>query len=136
MYKRQVKDNLRWGDERATDEEMIRACQLAQADDFIRAMPQGYDSHIERGGANLSGGQRQRLCIARSLLMNPKILIFDDSTSAVDTKTDRLIREGLRDGIPDTTILIISQRVASVRDADMIIVMDDGRVHDLSLIHI
>ncbi len=130
LFTGSVKDNLRWGDESATDEEMIRACQLAQADDFVQAMPDGYDSHVERGGANLSGGQRQRLCIARSLLKNPKILIFDDSTSAVDTKTDRLIREGLRDGIPDTTILIISQRVASVRDADMIIVMDDGRVHD------
>lgn len=130
LFTGSVKDNLRWGDEHATVEEMARACQLAQADDFIRAMPEKYDSHVERGGANLSGGQRQRLCIARSLLKNPKILIFDDSTSAVDTKTDRLIREGLREGIPDTTVLIISQRVASVRDADMIIVMDDGTVHD------
>ncbi len=128
LFSGTVRENLRWGNEKATDEEIIRACQLAQADAFIRAMPDGYDTYIERGGTNVSGGQRQRLCIARALLKNPKILIFDDSTSAVDTKTDRRIRQGMREAIPGTTKIIISQRVASVQDADMIIVMDDGRV--------
>ena len=129
LFSGSIKDNLRWGNEDATDEQMIRACQVAQADEFIRAMPDGYDSHIERGGTNVSGGQRQRLCIARALLKNPKILIFDDSTSAVDTKTDRRIRQGLLEDIPGTTKIIISQRVASVQEADMIVVMDDGKVH-------
>jgi ATP-binding cassette subfamily B protein len=109
---------------------LVRACRIAQADGFIREFPEQYDTYIEQGGANVSGGQRQRLCIARALLKKPKILILDDSTSAVDTKTDSLIRQGLRQALPETTKIIIAQRVASVQDADMIVVMDDGRISE------
>ncbi len=123
-----VKENLRWGNKNATDEELEEACRLAQADGFVRAFPDGYDTHIEQGGTNVSGGQKQRLCIARALLKRPKILILDDSTSAVDTKTDALIRRGLKEFIPETTKIIIAQRVASVEDADKILVMDGGRI--------
>ena len=123
-----IKENLRWGNPQATDEELVEACKLAQADDFIRSFPNGYDTHIEQGGTNVSGGQKQRLCIARALLKKPKILILDDSTSAVDTKTDALIRAGFKSYIPDTTKIIIAQRVASVQDADQIVVMEGGRV--------
>ena len=128
LFSGTIKDNLRWGDEHATDEELVHACKLAQADDFIRAFPQGYDTYIEQGGTNVSGGQKQRLCIARALLKHPKILILDDSTSAVDTRTDALIRETFATEIPDTTKIIIAQRIASVQDADMILVLDDGRI--------
>ena len=128
LFSGTIRDNLRWGNENATDEELVEACRLAQADAFIRAFPDGYDTHIEQGGTNVSGGQKQRLCIARALLKKPKILILDDSTSAVDTKTDAQIRAGFRAYIPDTTKIIIAQRVASVQDADLIIVMDNGRV--------
>lgn len=123
-----IAENLRWGNENATDEELKEACRLAQADEFINSFPDGYNTMIEQGGTNVSGGQKQRLCIARALLKKPKILILDDSTSAVDTKTDALIRAGFRKYIPETTKIIIAQRVASVEDADMIIVMDCGRV--------
>ena len=129
LFSGTIKENLRWGNENATDEEIIRACQLAQADGFIREFPDGYDTHIEQGGSNVSGGQRQRLCIARALLGRPKILILDDSTSAVDTKTDSLIRQAFRENIPNTTKIIIAQRVSSVQDADKIIVLDDGRIN-------
>lgn len=128
LFSGTIKENLRWGNEDATDEDMIRACRLAQADGFIRAFPDQYDAYIEQGGANVSGGQRQRLCIARALLKNPKILILDDSTSAVDTETDRLIRQALQQEIPDTTKIIIAQRVSSVQEADKIIVLDDGKI--------
>ena len=128
LFSGTIKENLRWGNENATDEELVEACQLAQADEFIRTFPEGYDTYIEQGGTNVSGGQKQRLCIARALLKKPKILILDDSTSAVDTKTDALIRKGFRQFIPETTKLIIAQRVASVQDADMIILMDNGRI--------
>ena len=128
LFSGSIKDNLRWGDPNATDEEMERACRLACAHDFITAFPDGYDTHIEQGGKNVSGGQKQRLCIARALLKKPKILILDDSTSAVDTRTDALIRKAFAEEIPGTTKLIIAQRVASVQDADMIVVMDGGRV--------
>ena len=128
LFSGTIKENLRWGDPDATDEEIVEACRLAQADDFIRSFPDGYDSHIEQGGTNVSGGQRQRLCIARALLKKPKILILDDSTSAVDTRTDALIRAGFRSYIPETTKIIIAQRVASVEDADRILVMDNGRI--------
>ena len=128
LFSGTIRDNLRWGNENATDEELVEACRLAQADAFIRAFPDGYDTYIEQGGTNVSGGQKQRLCIARALLKKPKILILDDSTSAVDTKTDAQIRAGFRAYIPDTTKIIIAQRVASVQDADLIIVMDNGRV--------
>ena len=128
LFSGSIKENLRWGNENATDEELAEACRLAQADDFIRSFPDGYDTYIEQGGTNVSGGQKQRLCIARALLKKPKILILDDSTSAVDTKTDALIRGGFRRYIPETTKLIIAQRVASVQDADMIIIMDNGRI--------
>ena len=130
LFSGTIRDNLRWGNENATDEEIADACRLAQADDFIRTFPDGYDTHIEQGGTNVSGGQKQRLCIARALLKKPKILILDDSTSAVDTKTDALIREGFRKYIPETTKIIIAQRVASVMDADLILVMDNGRIAD------
>ena len=123
-----IKDNLRWGNEDATDEELVAACKLAQADDFITSFPDGYDTYIEQGGTNVSGGQKQRLCIARALLKKPKILILDDSTSAVDTRTDAQIRAGFKSYIPETTKIIIAQRVASVMDADMIIIMDNGRI--------
>ncbi len=123
-----IKENLRWGNPDATDEEMTEACKLAQADDFIRSFPDGYDTIIEQGGTNVSGGQKQRLCIARALLKKPKILILDDSTSAVDTRTDAMIRAGFRSYIPETTKIIIAQRVASVEDADLILVMENGRI--------
>jgi len=128
LFSGTIKDNLRWGNESATDEEMIHACELAQADGFIREFPDGYDTYIEEGGTNVSGGQKQRLCIARALLKKPKILILDDSTSAVDTKTDSLIRKAFREEIANTTKIIIAQRVSSVQDADQIIVLDDGRI--------
>ena len=123
-----IKENLRWGNKDATDEQLVEACKLAQADGFIREFENGYDTYIEQGGANVSGGQKQRICIARALLKKPKILIMDDSTSAVDMKTDSLIREGLKTSIPGTTKLIIAQRTASVQDADQIVVMDDGKI--------
>lgn len=128
LFSGTIKENLRWGNENATDEELIEACRLAQADDFVRSFPDGYDTKIEQGGTNVSGGQKQRLCIARALLKKPKILILDDSTSAVDTKTDALIRAGFRSYIPNTTKIIIAQRVSSVEDADLILVMDNGRI--------
>lgn len=128
LFSGSIKDNLRWGNEEATDEQIVKACQLAQADSFIETFPDKYDTHIEQGGANVSGGQKQRLCIARALLKNPKILILDDSTSAVDTKTDALIRQAFIHNIPDTTKIIIAQRVSSVMDADKIIVLDDGKI--------
>ncbi len=128
LFSGTIKDNLRWGNKDATDEEIITACKLAQADDFVSSFPDGYDTYIEQGGTNVSGGQKQRLCIARALLKKPKILILDDSTSAVDTKTDALIRKGFKEFIPETTKIIIAQRIASVEDADMIIVMDNGKI--------
>ena len=128
LFSGTVKENLRWGNENATDEELIEACKLAQADDFVQKMPNGYDTYIEQGGSNVSGGQKQRLCIARALLKKPKVLILDDSTSAVDTKTDALIREAFKEYIPDTTKIIIAQRIASVQDADKIIVLDGGKI--------
>ncbi|MCR5297132.1 MAG: ABC transporter ATP-binding protein/permease [Clostridiales bacterium] len=131
LFSGTIKDNLRWGNEEATDEEIEEACKLAQADSFIQDFPDKYDTWIEQGGTNVSGGQKQRLCIARALLKKPKILILDDSTSAVDTKTDALIRAGFHSYIPDTTKVIIAQRVSSVMDADQIIVLDNGRVVDI-----
>ncbi len=128
LFSGTIKDNLRWGNKNATDEEMIEACKLAQADEFIVRFPDGYDTYIEQGGANVSGGQKQRLCIARALLKKPKILIMDDSTSAVDTKTDALIRAAMREYIPETTKLIIAQRISSVQDADLIVVMKNGAI--------
>ena len=128
LFSGTIKDNLRWGNENATDEEMIEACKLSCADDFIQAMPEGYDTFIEQGGTNVSGGQKQRICIARSLLKKPKILIMDDSTSAVDTKTDAMIRKAMKEYIPDTTKIIIAQRISSIEHADKIIVLDDGKV--------
>ena len=130
LFSGTIKDNLRWGNPNATEEEMIHACRLACAHDFISAFPDGYDTHIEQGGTNVSGGQRQRLCIARALLKKPKILILDDSTSAVDTHTDAMIRKAFAEEIPNTTKLIIAQRVASVQEADLILVMDGGKVVD------
>ena len=129
LFSGTIKDNLRWGNQDATDEEMIHACKLACAHDFIESFPDGYDTHIEQGGTNVSGGQKQRLCIARALLKKPKILILDDSTSAVDTATDASIRRAFREEIPGTTKLIIAQRVASVQDADMIVVLENGQIH-------
>ena len=129
LFSGTIKENLRWGNPDATDEELVHACRLAQADDFIRTFPDGYDTYIEQGGTNVSGGQKQRLCIARAILRKPKILILDDSTSAVDTKTDALIRKAFREEIPDTTKIIIAQRISSVMDADQIVVMDNGRIN-------
>ena len=129
LFSGTIKDNLRWGNKDATDEEMIHACRLACAHDFITAFPEGYDHKIEQGGTNVSGGQKQRLCIARALLKKPKILILDDSTSAVDTRTDALIRQAFREEIPNTTKLIIAQRITSVQDADMIIILENGQIH-------
>ncbi len=126
-----INENLRWGNENATQEEIIEACKLAQADDFVSSFPDGYETHIEQGGTNVSGGQKQRLCIARALLKKPKILILDDSTSAVDTKTDAFIREGFKSYIPETTKIIIAQRISSVQDADLIIVMDNGKIENM-----
>jgi len=129
LFSGTIKENLRWGNKEAGDEELKRVCKLAQADDFIQSFPDGYDTYVEQGGTNLSGGQKQRLCIARALLKKPKILILDDSTSAVDTKTDALIRKAFREEIPNTTKLIIAQRISSIEDADKIVVMDNGRIN-------
>lgn len=131
LFSGTIKENLRWGDKNATDEEMIKACRLARADEFIEQMPEKYDTFIERGGTNVSGGQKQRLCIARALLKKPKILILDDSTSAVDTKTDAMIRKAFREEIPNTTKIIIAQRISSVQDADRIIVLNNGEVNGI-----
>ena len=131
LFSGSIKDNLRWGNENATDAEIEEACKLAQAHEFVNTFPDKYDTHIEQGGTNVSGGQKQRLCIARALLKKPKILILDDSTSAVDTKTDALIRAGFKSYIPETTKIIIAQRISSVEDADMIVVMDNGKISDI-----
>ena len=131
LFSGTIKENLRWGNKEATDEELVEACKLAQADDFIQSFPDKYDTYIEQGGTNVSGGQKQRLCIARALLKNPKILILDDSTSAVDTHTDALIRKAFREYIPTTTKIIIAQRISSVEDADRIIVMESGRINGI-----
>ncbi len=131
LFSGTIKENLRWGNPNATDEELVHACRLACADDFVRSFPDGYDTYIEQGGSNVSGGQKQRLCIARALLKKPKILILDDSTSAVDTHTDARIRKAFREEIPGTTKLIIAQRVASVQDADLIVVLEGGKIADL-----
>lgn len=131
LFSGTIKENLRWGNKEATDEEMIEACKISQADEFIRGFPDGYDTYIEQGGANVSGGQKQRLCIARALLKKPKILILDDSTSAVDTKTDALIRHGFKKYMPDTTKIIIAQRTSSIQDADRIIVMEGGKINGI-----
>ena len=128
LFSGTIKDNLRWGDPDASDEELVRVCRLAQADEFVRTFPQQYDTYIDQGGTNVSGGQKQRLTIARALLKKPKVLILDDSTSAVDTRTDALIRQAFRTEIPDTTKIIIAQRISSVQDADLIVVLDDGAV--------
>lgn len=128
LFSGTIKENIRWGNENATDEEVIKVCKLAQADDFVNSFPDKYDTHIEQGGTNVSGGQKQRLCIARALLKKPKILILDDSTSAVDTKTDALIRKAFKEEIPNTTKIIIAQRIASIEDADKIIVLNEGKV--------
>ena len=135
LFSGTIKENMRWGNKNATDEEIMEACKIAQADEFIQNFKDGYDTMIERGGANVSGGQRQRLCIARALLMNPKILILDDSTSAVDTKTDSLIRQGLASSLKDTTKIIIGQRISSIQDADRIVVMNDGKIDAIGTHH-
>ena len=132
LFSGTIKDNLRWGKEDATDEEIVHACELSQASEFINTFPDGYDTYIEQGGTNVSGGQKQRLCIARALIRKPKILILDDSTSAVDTKTDALIRKAFAEEIPNTTKIIIAQRVSSVQDADKIIVLDGGKINDFA----
>ena len=128
LFSGTIKENIRWGKPDATDEEIVAACKLAQADEFISSFPDGYDTYIEQGGTNVSGGQRQRLCIARALIANPKIIIFDDSTSAVDTKTDALIRKSMAESLPNATKIIIAQRVASVEEADKILVLDGGEI--------
>ena len=133
LFSGTIKENLMWGNKNATEDEMIHACRLAQADEFIQKFPDKYDTYIEQGGSNVSGGQKQRLCIARALLKNPKILILDDSTSAVDTKTDKLIREAFKNEIPDITKIIIAQRISSVKDADKIIVLDDGKISGIGV---
>ena len=135
LFSGTIKENMRWGNKDATDEEIMEACKIAQADEFIQNFKDGYDTMIERGGANVSGGQRQRLCIARALLMKPKILILDDSTSAVDTKTDSLIRQGLATSLKDTTKIIIGQRISSIQDADRIVVMNDGKIDAIGTHH-
>ena len=129
LFSGSIKDNIRWGNENASDEEIVEVCKLAQADKFIESFPDKYDTHIEQGGTNVSGGQKQRLCIARALLKKPKILILDDSTSAVDTKTDQVIRDAFKNKIPNTTKIIIAQRIASVQDSDKIVVLDDGKIN-------
>lgn len=131
LFTGSIYDNVRWGDENASDEEVQRVCKLAQADNFIQEFPGKYNTMIVEGGNNVSGGQKQRLCIARALLKKPKILILDDSTSAVDTRTDALIRQAFREEIPDTTKIIIAQRISSVEDADVIIVMDNGEINGI-----
>ena len=131
LFSGTIKENLRWGNEQATDKEVKEACRLACADEFVEAMPDGYDTYIEQGGTNVSGGQKQRLCIARALLKKPKILILDDSTSAVDTKTDAMIQKAFAEYLPDTTKIIIAQRISSVRHADKIVVLDDGKIMDV-----
>ena len=131
LFSGTIKDNLRWGNKEATDEEMIEACKLAQADFFIQRFPDKYDTYIEQGGANVSGGQKQRLCIARALLKKPKVIILDDSTSAVDTKTDALIRQAFAQFIPETTKIIIAQRISSVQDSNRIVVMDGGTINGI-----
>ena len=128
LFSGTVKDNLKWGNEHASDEEIAEACRLACASEFVEAMPDAYDSHIEQGGTNVSGGQKQRLCIARALLKKPKILILDDSTSAVDTKTDALIQKSFKEFLPETTKIIIAQRISSVQHADKILVFDKGSI--------
>ena len=133
LFSGTIKENLMWGNRNATEEEMIHACKLAQADEFIQKFPDKYDTYIEQGGSNISGGQKQRLCIARALLKNPKILILDDSTSAVDTKTDRLIREAFKNEIPNITKIIIAQRISSIKEADKIIVLDDGNISGIGI---
>ena len=130
LFSGTIRDNLRWGDENATDAEIEEACRSAQADGFIKSFPDGYDTDLGQGGVNVSGGQKQRLCIARALLKHPRIIILDDSTSAVDTATDAKIREALREDLKGTTTLIIAQRISSVQDADRILVLDDGRITD------
>lgn len=129
LFSGTIRDNLKWGNEHATDEEIIRVCKLAQAHDFIQSFPEQYDTYIEQGGVNVSGGQKQRLCIARALLKQPKILILDDSTSAVDTKTDQSIRKAFREEIPATTKIIIAQRISSIEDADKILVLSEGKLN-------
>ena len=129
LFSGSIEENLRWGDLNASMDEIKKACQIAQAEEFIDSFPDKYNTHIEQGGSNVSGGQKQRLCIARALLKKPKILILDDSTSAVDTKTDKLIRMGLKNEIPDTTKIIIAQRISSIEDANQIIVLDDGKIN-------
>ena len=131
LFSGTIKENLRWGNENADDEELVRVCKLARADEFINQFPDKYDTYIEQGGTNVSGGQKQRLCIARALLKKPKVLILDDSTSAVDTATDAQIRKAFKEEIPGTTKIIIAQRISSVQDADMIVVMDNGKIRDI-----
>ena len=131
LFSGTIKENLRWGDPDATDEEIERICKLAAADEFIKSFPDGYDTYIEQGGTNVSGGQKQRLCIARALIKKPKILILDDSTSAVDTKTDAQIRRSFAEEIPNTTKIIIAQRISSVENADKIVVLDGGRIESV-----
>ena len=129
LFSGTIADNLKWGNENATPEEMTRACEIAQAQEFISQMKEGLNSHIEQGGSNVSGGQKQRLCIARAIIKKPKVLILDDSTSAVDTKTDRLIRKGLKEDLPEMTKIVIAQRISSIEEADQIIILNDGKVN-------
>ena len=133
LFSGTIKENLRWGKEDAADEELVNACKQAQADEFIKGFPNGYDTYIEQGGTNVSGGQKQRICIARALLKNPKILILDDSTSAVDTKTDSLIRRAFKEEMKDITKIIIAQRISSIEDADKIIVIDNGKIDGIGM---